>query len=82
MTTWVGGKYQPDDPHITVSYKNSKQVEDKTHQTGHGYTKSSTDLQVVKVKSTDYVKPDATADNKGKPVWPSGLKEEEKYHKV
>ncbi|KAL8824481.1 MAG: hypothetical protein Q9170_008139 [Blastenia crenularia] len=82
MTTYYGGQYVADKPHITVSYKNAQQVKNKTHGTCHGYTKTAKDLQIVDAKSTGFVKPDATVDNKGKPIWPGGLEEEEKYHPV
>ncbi|KAL8930418.1 MAG: hypothetical protein Q9208_000602 [Pyrenodesmia sp. 3 TL-2023] len=81
-TTRIGGEWVADPPHITVSCKNAEQVRSGTHQTSHGYTKSLTDLEILRVTPDGFAKADNTMYKRGKTHWPEGLPEEEKYHPV
>ncbi|KAL9012787.1 MAG: hypothetical protein Q9173_002462 [Seirophora scorigena] len=81
-TTFQNGAYVKDNYHITISVKNPQQEEDGTHSTTHGYTKSKTDLEIVGVSPNGYINRDDKLDNKGHPIWPAGLAEEQVLHPI
>jgi hypothetical protein len=73
-TTVINGQRvpDPDGPHITVSWKSEKQLEENTHATLHGYvpTMKSFDLKFAKAAEIE-VKDDDTEKGGGKVVWPA-----------
>ncbi|KAL8648918.1 MAG: hypothetical protein Q9210_004710 [Variospora velana] len=79
-TTIKGGVVIKDDPHITLCSKNSTQEREKTHEASHGYTRSLTDLTLVRPAPSKFVKPDDTKDRRGFPIWPEGLATETIVH--
>ena len=79
-TTYYGGRYIPDKPHITIATKNPEQVEQATHRTSHGYTLSKEDLDIQIVKANKKVKADGTKDRGQKVIWPEGLATETVVH--
>lgn len=74
------GSYKPDDPHITLSSKNKNQEQEKTHRTGHGYTKSMDDLTLVRTSPSPDTKADNFKDRKGKEIWAQDLPSETTMH--
>ncbi|KAL9595330.1 MAG: hypothetical protein Q9219_006507 [cf. Caloplaca sp. 3 TL-2023] len=75
-----GGQRVKDDPHITVSFKNTEQARLSMHESSHGYTKSMTDWTIIRFHPNNYVKPDNFKDYDGKEIWPEGLDEEVVVH--
>ncbi|SMQ56276.1 unnamed protein product [Zymoseptoria tritici ST99CH_3D7] len=67
-STKTRGMHRPDDPHVTISLKNSATAQQQKHQTSHGYTNDVRSFNVVKVVPSDYIKDDRVAK-----AWPARM---------
>ncbi|KAI4195987.1 MAG: hypothetical protein LQ348_002371 [Seirophora lacunosa] len=79
-STKVLGQWSKDEPHLTISFKNRIQEEEKTHETSHGYTKSLDDYTLVRSAPSNYIKRDDIKDVQGRDIWPGGLESETLMH--
>jgi len=75
-TTSVNGKYVPDPKgdHVTICFKDEKQVQDGTHVASHGYVTNVAD-NFLREATHSEPKLDGTIKKNGKEVWPASLKE-------